>query len=166
MSRQVLSMEIARRKDLRNAGDETGLHAELEEDPAVVAFTVLQHIERADCRHDERSRDDGARHIVRVLQPCPGIHHQAPEAGDFEGAVREKWIRHRMLHPCIGNDDEEPGDPGTEKYQKGCSPVSELRETLFTEQEEAKKRRFQKEGKDAFHRKRLPNHATGTSGKL
>src|SRR6202051_2144978 len=97
---------------------------------------------------------------------APGIHHEAPEAGDFIGAVRQKPIRHRMLHPRIGNDDEEAGDPGTKKYQKGCSPVSQLRETLFAEQEEAEKGRLQKEGKDAFHGERLANHATGTPGKL
>ncbi len=71
-----------------------------------------------------------------------------------------------MLHPRIGNDDEEPGDPGTKKYQKGCSPVSELRQTLFTEEEEAEEGGFEKEGKDALHGKRLANHAAGTPGKL
>src|ERR1700733_734078 len=166
MSRQVLSMEIAGRKDLRDAGDETSQHTEFEEDSAVFAFTILQHVERADCGHYEGSCDDGSGHIVRILQPCPGIHEEAPEAGDFIGAVGQKAVCHWMLHPRVGDDDEEAGDPGAKKYQKGCSPMRQRREALFSEQEEAEEGRLEKKGKDAFHGKWLANHATGAPGKL
>ena len=45
----------------------------LEKDAAVVVLAALKQVKGARARHDERSGDDCAGHVVRVLQQAPGI---------------------------------------------------------------------------------------------
>ena len=71
-----------------------------------------------------------------------------------------------MLHPCVGNDDEEAGDPGADEDHEGCAEMSELRETLFTEEEEAEEGRFEEEGEDAFHGEGLADDAASSAREL
>jgi hypothetical protein len=61
------------------------------------------------------------------------------EAGDLVDAVQEEPIADRVLHPCVGDDDEETRDPRTGEDEHGREPMETARQTLFAEQEEAKK---------------------------
>ena len=70
----VLAVEVACGEDLKDARDDARDDAEAEEDVAVRAFALLEEVERADCGHDEGSGDDGGTHVMRVLQPSPGVH--------------------------------------------------------------------------------------------
>ena len=77
----------------------------------VVLAPPLQQIKCAHGGHDKRAGDHRAGHVVRVLQQAPGIQQQLPEAEHLELAVGQPVIGHRMLHPGVGDDDEESRDP-------------------------------------------------------
>src|SRR5713226_4387675 len=68
-----------------------------------------------------------------------------------------------MLHPRVRHDDEETGDPRTEKHQERGPPMAPPRKPPFSKQEQAQKCRLQKEGEHSFHRQRLPDHPSGDS---
>src|ERR1035441_7045078 len=69
-----------------------------------------------------------------------------------------------VLHPGVGGDDEEAGQPGAEKHQEGGEPVSLGAEALFAEEENAEETGFQEEGEDAFHGEGLPDDSAGGFG--
>src|SRR5262245_52673408 len=64
-----------------------------------------------------------------------------------------------MLHERVRHDNEVAGDQGAEKDGEGRPEVRARTEALFSEEEEAKKARLEKEGEESFHRERLPDHA-------
>jgi len=71
------AVQVAGGKDLKDAGDNSGDDSQLKEGAAVSFVTVLQDVERSDRRHDKRGRDHRSAHVMRVLQPRPGIQHEA-----------------------------------------------------------------------------------------
>ena len=126
---------------------------------AVVLAVAFEQVERADGGHDEGAGDDRAGHIVHVLEKAPGIHEQLPEADDFKVAVGHAGVGDGMLHPRVGNDDEEAGDPRAEPDHEGGEPVHQLRDSFFAVEKEAEKGRLEKEAEDAFHGERLADDA-------
>src|SRR6516165_390749 len=119
-------MEVSGRKHLRNTGDEPSKDPQFQESATVIPFETLQYIERTYSCHDKSPGDDCSGHVVRILKPCPWIHHESPETGHYKDSIRQEPVGHRMLHPCIANDDKKAGDPGAEKYKKSRSPVTEF----------------------------------------
>src|SRR5206468_10521587 len=98
-------------------------------------------------------------HVVRVLPPCPWIQHQFPEAAELDRAVSRFGIAHGILHPGVGGDNEETGQPGTEEYGHRSPPVGLGTETLLAIKKPPKECRLQKERKHSFHRERLADDA-------
>ena len=97
--------------------------------------SAFKQIKRADGGHDERAGDDGAGHVVHVLQQAPGIEEQLPEAEHLELPVGQAVVGHGMLHPGVGDDDEEAGDPRAEKDHEGGEPVHDLARCAFRRRE-------------------------------
>ncbi len=71
-----------------------------------------------------------------------------------------------MLHPGVGDDDEEAGDPGAEEDHEGGAPVRPAREAFLAEEEEAEEGGFEEEGEDAFHGEGLADDSAGAAGEL
>ena len=159
-------MKIAGGEDLQGAGDDAGDHAEAEEDGAIRAFAFLKDVERADSGHDEGGGNDGSAHVVRVLKPGPGVEEELGEAGDFKDAVGQERVADGVLHPGVGDDDEEAGDPGAREDEHGGEPVEAAGETLFTEEEETEEGGLEEEGEDAFHGEGHADDAAGAAGEL
>lgn len=164
--RHVAAVEVAGGKDLHDAGDEACDDSDFHEQAAEVLIALFEQIKRAGGGDDERCGNDGSAHVVRVLQPCPRIQHEVPEARDFIGAVGEQAVRDGVLHPGVGNDDEETGDPGADEDHERRAEVSEFREALLAEEEEAEEGRFEEESEDAFHSKRLADDPARASREL
>ena len=162
--RYVLAGQIAGGKDDEDGRNDARDDAHLEEDAAVLLAAALQQIEGAHGGHDERAGDDRAGHVVHVLEERPGIHQQLPEAEHFEMPVGHAGVADGMLHPRVGDDDEEAGDPRAEPDHDRGEPVQALRDALFAVKEEAEKRRLEKEAEDAFHGQRLADDAARKPG--
>ena len=160
----VLALRVAGGEDHQDTGDEACGYGGAEEDLRVLDELSFEHVEGADCGHDEGGGDDGGAHVVRVLEDGPGVHQQSPEAGDLEGAVGQDLVGDGVLHPGVGDDDEVAGEPGAEEDHEGRSPVSPGGETLFGEEEEAKEAGLEEEGEDAFHGERLADDSAGDAG--
>ena len=107
IARNVLAVQVAGGKDDEDRGYEASDDADLQEDASVLYALAFQEIEGAHGGHDEGAGNDGAGHVVRVLEQPPGIQQQLPEAEDFKLPVGQAVISHRMLHPGVGDDDEE-----------------------------------------------------------
>ena len=71
-----------------------------------------------------------------------------------------------MLHPGIGDNNEEAGNPRAQEYHEGRSPMGARRKALFAKQKQSQKRRLQEKRKNAFHRQRLADDAASGAGKL
>ena len=70
-------------------------------------------------------------------------------------------IANGMLHPRVGNDDEEAGDPRAQPHHDRGEPVQAWRDALFAVKEEAEKRRLEEEAEDALHGQRLADDSAG-----
>ena len=66
-----LALPVAGRKNLQDAEDAAGNHADLDEDAGVLGPLAGQQIERAHGGHDERAGNRRAAHVVRVLPSAP-----------------------------------------------------------------------------------------------
>ena len=111
MTRDVFAVEVARGKDDEDGGDYAGNDADACEDASVAFPFPIKQIERADGCHDKRCGNDSAGHVVHVLKQTPRIEKKLPEAEDFKLAVGQALVGDWVLHPCVGNNDEEAGDP-------------------------------------------------------
>ena len=65
-----------------------------------------------------------------------------------------------MLHPGVGDDDEEAGDPRAEKTMNAENQCM-ASNALFAVEEEAEESRLEEEAEDALHGERLADHASG-----
>ena len=74
-------------------------------------------------------------------------------------------IGHRVLHPGIGHDDEEAGDPRAAENHHGRKPMHRLGNALLAIEKKAEECRLEEEAEDAFHCQRLADHAAGDVGK-
>ena len=97
---------IARGKDLQDAEDAAGDHADLDKDTAILDALFREQIESADGRHDESARDGRSAHVVRVLPERPAIQHEIPETGELQTAIRCLVVADRVLHERVGRDNE------------------------------------------------------------
>src|SRR5207248_10694239 len=85
------------------------------------------------------------------------------EVGDLQLAVLER-VAHRVLHEGVRDDDEVTGDPGAGEERGDGREMRARPELLLAVDDEAKEGRPENEGKDAFHRERLPDDAARESG--
>ena len=81
-------------------------------------------------------------------------------------AVGQQLVADRVLHPGVGDDDEEAGDPGADEDQHGREPVEAAGEALFAEEKKAEEGGLEEEREDAFHGERHADDAAGASGEL
>ena len=54
--------------------------------------------------NNERRRDDGSRHVVRVLPDRPGVEDERREALQVEHAVLAQAVADRMLHERVHDE--------------------------------------------------------------
>ena len=64
-----------------------------------------------------------------------------------------------MLHPCVGCDDEESRQPRAREHRESREPVQLRSQSLFAENQQSQKSRFEEKRKDAFHRQGLSQHS-------
>src|SRR5260370_35170839 len=98
-----------------------------------------QQIECPGCAHHDAPGYHCGRHVVRVLPGQPWIGEQTPEALKLDRASACDSVSDRMLHPCVGGDDEIAGQPGTDEDEKGRYPMKPRSEAFLAEQKEAQK---------------------------
>jgi hypothetical protein len=60
-------------------------HADLQKDPAIFFIAPGRQVEGPNGRHHKGRRGDRTTHIVRILDLCPRIRKELPEAGDLKG---------------------------------------------------------------------------------
>jgi hypothetical protein len=157
--RNVLAVQVAGGKDDEDRRDEASDDADLEKDAGVVLHPPFQKVKSAHGGHDEGAGDDGAGHVVGVLEQPPGVEQQLPEVEYLELAVGEAIIGHRVLHPGVGDDDEEARNPRSGEDHHRREPMHEFGDSFFAIEKEAEKGRLQKEAEDTFHGQRLADHA-------
>src|SRR5208283_1716514 len=71
-----------------------------------------------------------------------------------------------MLHPGIGGGGQINEKPRTNENQHSRNPVPDAAESFFTEEKQAQKTGFEKEGKNPLHGKGLADNAAGGFGKF
>src|SRR5262249_31322330 len=62
-----------------------------------------------------------------------------------------------VLHPRVGGNDEESGQPGTDADQKSGDPVAFWPEPLLAENQQPEEARFEKEREYTLHGQGLPD---------
>ena len=121
----IFAVQVAGGEDLEQCRDRPRDHSQPYKHPAEFGVPSVEQVKSSRRRHDERTGDHRTAHGVHVGEQRPGIGEHAPETGDREGAVRRPLVGHRMLHPRIGRDDEESGQPRAEKDQESGPPVTQ-----------------------------------------
>src|SRR5579863_6472198 len=66
-----------------------------------------------------------------------------------------------MLHPGVGDNDEEARDPRAQPHHYGRKPVHPFGDPLLSIEKEPEKSRFEEEAEYAFHGERLADHSPG-----
>ena len=102
--------------------------------------------------------------LCRYCQKTQGLISRPAEAGEQDLAVRAEPVADRVLHPGVGGDDEEAGEPGAGEDQEGGEPVGLGPEALLPEEEDAQEAGLEEEGEHAFHGEGLADHAAGGFG--
>src|SRR6202023_1962659 len=137
--RHVFAMQVACQKNLQRGKNYTRNYSDAHKYARVVGKLSFQQVVSAHAGHDKGRGNYRSAHVVRVLQDGPRIQQQSPETVYLKAAVGCPLERHRVLHPCVGNDDEISGEPRSEKYQEGSAPMCFWGEALFSVQKQAQK---------------------------
>ncbi len=161
VTRDVFAVQVAGGKDDEDGGDNAGDDTDAGEDASVAFPFPIKQIERADSCHDKRRGNDRASHVVHVLKQTPRIEKKLPEAEYLKLSVGQAVVGDGVLHPGVGDDDEEAGDPRADENHDGREPVHGFRNALLAVEEEAEESRLEEEAEDAFHGKRLADHSAG-----
>jgi len=103
---------------------------------------------------------------VGVLEDGPGVEEEGPEAGDFVDALGVDRVGDGVLHPGVGDDDEEAREPGAAEDEEGGEPVHAAGEAVLAEEKETEEGGLEEEGEDAFHGEGHADDAAGAAGEL
>src|SRR6476646_4026124 len=166
VARHVFAVKVAGGEDLQRGENYAGNHADPHKDTRMFNKLSFEKIKSAHAGHYECRRNYRAAHVVRILQERPWIQQQSPETDDLETSVGRTLECYGMLHPCVGDDDEVPGEPRAKKHQEGRPPVSFGAEAFFAIQEQSQERGFKKEREHALHHQRLADHAAGDAREM
>jgi hypothetical protein len=164
MPDDVMDLSVAGGERHQDGGDRARHHAQPHEGAAGFLVPAREQIERAHRGHDEAGGDHRSDHVVQVLPKQPRIQQQAPQTAQQNLAVCADAVAGGMLHPGVGGDDEEPGEPRAGEDQKRGDPVGLRPEALLSEQERAEEAGFQEKRKHAFHGQSLSDHPSGRFG--
>ena len=105
------ALAVAGGPKLQDSGDEADDYSGADEKFSVVEMSAGKQVERANRGHGKAAGLHGAEHGVRVLPERPRVEQESPETGQGEGTVRLDCVADRMLHPCVGGDDEVAREP-------------------------------------------------------
>ncbi len=158
------ALAVAGGEDHEDDGDGGGDDAGGDEGDAEGLVLAAQEVISSEGGHDEAGGDDGGGHVMEVLPEDPGVGEQGGEAGKKDLAVGADFVADGVLHPGVGGDDEESGEPRAEEDHERGEPMEAGREALFAIDEQAEEGGFEEEGEDAFHGEGLADDAAGGAG--
>jgi hypothetical protein len=143
--------------------DEGADDARLQADARELQVAPAQGVEGAERGQDEGARHGRPAHVVEVLPGQPRVRQQSPQRVQLRAPVLD-GVRHRVLHPGVGGDDEEAGDPRADEDHERRDPVQPRSDTSATGEEQANEHRLGKEGEDTLQGQGLSDHAAGVVG--
>ncbi len=147
--------------DHRERGGQTEGSGDAEGATGEFDIAVLQQIPGADAEHEHRAGDITGTERMHELGLRHHVEDDFGEAGHLHAhGHRVEGRADRILHPAVGDQDEQGGEVGADGDQIGDDEVRPFRQPIPAEEEETDHRRFEEEGQQPFDGQRRTEDVT------